>query len=61
MELVCKNRQAGTEAMQAMLTFVLWPGTSPFSVNPSSPHSGKVQMAAVPELRTITARKIWNV
>lgn len=60
-ESVCKNRQAGTETAQAMLTFVLWPGPSPFSVNPSSPHSEKVQMAAAPELQTITAAKIWNI
>lgn len=57
-EWVCKNRQAGTETTQAMLTFVLWPGTSPFSVNPSSPHSEKVQMATAPELQTITATNL---
>ena len=42
-----------------MVTFALWPGASPFpSVNPSFPHSEKVQTAAAPELQTIAATNL---
>lgn len=55
-DLLSENGQMGTEAVQTMVTFALWPRASPFpSVNPSSPHSEKVQMALAPELQTVTA------
>lgn len=56
-DLVGGNGQTGDGAAQTIVTFALWPGTNPFpSVNPSTPPTEKVQMAAAPELQTLTAR-----